>query len=314
MKASSSYGHLSPSQREQSCELTFLNGGPFWHICTDGQSMEIICETEEDYKFTMTVIAIAAALTGVRILTFQVMSNHIHVIVEALEAMCKDFFAEVKRRLRRYRNSNGRFANFDNFEASYLPIDNLRSLRFEIVYTNRNGYLVNPSYTPFSYPWGGGYLYFNPHAFATDARPFGDLTRDEKLKLCRSRIPELPDGYMVQNDMILPQSFCAIKYGEALFRDAHQYYSIASKNYEAYSEIAKKLGDTVFLTDDEMLAAISLLAKKKYGDGRVKLLPNNSKIELAKTMRSDYNASEGQIQRMLRLDRGTVSELFGHRF
>ena len=45
MKASSSYGHLSPSQREQSCELTFLNGGPFWHICTDGQSMEIICET-----------------------------------------------------------------------------------------------------------------------------------------------------------------------------------------------------------------------------------------------------------------------------
>jgi len=73
------------------------------------------------------------------------------------------------------------------------------------------------------------------------------------------------------------------------------------------------LGDTIFLTDDEMLAAISLLAKKKYGDGRIKFLPNNSKIELAKTMRSDYNASEGQIQRMLRLDRGVVSELFGNR-
>ncbi len=313
MKASSSNGLLSPSQQERSCELTFSNGGPFWHICTDGQSMEIICETEEDYKFAVTVIAIAAALTGVKILTFQVMSNHIHVIVDGLESMCKDFFSEVKRRLRRYRNSSGRFASFEKFEASFIPIDNLRSMRYEIAYSNRNGYLANPSCTPFSYPWGAGYLYFNPHAFVTDAVPFGDLTRDEKLKMCRSRIPDLPAGYMVKDGLILPQSFCAIKYGESLFRDAHQYFSIVSKNYEAYSEIAKRLGDDVFLTDDEMFAALSMLAKKKYGDGRVTLLPNASKIELAKTMRSDYNASEGQIQRMLRLDRGTVSELFGHR-
>jgi REP element-mobilizing transposase RayT len=275
--------------------------------------MEIICETEEDYKFAVTVIAIAAALTGVKILTFQVMSNHIHVIVDGLESMCKDFFSEVKRRLRRYRNSSGRFASFEKFEASFIPIDNLRSMRYEIAYSNRNGYLANPSCTPFSYPWGAGYLYFNPHAFVTDAVPFGDLTRDEKLKMCRSRIPDLPAGYMVKDGLILPQSFCAIKYGESLFRDAHQYFSIVSKNYEAYSEIAKRLGDDVFLTDDEMFAALSMLAKKKYGDGRVTLLPNASKIELAKTMRSDYNASEGQIQRMLRLDRGTVSELFGHR-
>lgn len=313
MKASSSNGLLSPSQQERSCELTFLNGGPFWHICTDGQSMEIICETEEDYKFAVTVIAIAATLTGVKILTFQVMSNHIHVIVEGLESMCKDFFSEVKRRLRRYRSSNSRFASFEKFEASFIPIDNLRSMRYEIAYSNRNGYLANPSCTPFSYPWGAGYLYFNPHAFVTDAAPFGDLTRDEKLKMCRSRIPDLPAGYMVKDGLILPQSFCAIKYGESLFRDAHQYFSIVSKNYEAYSEIAKRLGDDVFLTDDEMFAALSMLAKKKYGDGRVTLLPNASKIELAKTLRSDYNASEGQIQRMLRLDRGTVSELFGHR-
>ena len=313
MKAFSSNGLLSPSQQEQTCELTFLNGGPFWHICTDGKSMEIICETEDDYKFAVTVIGITAALTGVRILTFQVMSNHIHVIAEGMESMCKEFFAEIKRRLRRYRNSHGRFASFEKFEASYIPIDNLRSLRYEIAYANRNGYLANPSFTPFSYPWGSGFLYFNPHAFSSSAKPFNALTRDEKLKLCRSRVPDLPSGYCVDDGMILPQSFCAIKYGESLFRDAHQYFSIVSKNYEAYSEIAKRLGEDVFLTDDEMFAALSLLAKKKFGDGRVTLLPNNSKIDLAKTMRSDYNASEGQIQRMLRLDRGTVSELFGHR-
>lgn len=156
-------------------------------------------------------------------------------------------------------------------------------------------------------------MYFNPYAFATDARPIGSLTRDEKLKLCHSRIPDLPANYLVKDGMILPQSFCTIKYGESLYRDAHQYFSIISKNYEAYSEIAKRLGDDVFLNDDEMFAVVSMLTKKRFGDVRVTLLPNNSKIELAKTLKSDYNASEGQIRRILRMDRGIVSELFGHR-
>ena len=105
MQASSS-GLLSPSQQEQSCELTFLNGGPFWHICTDGQSMEIICETTEDYKFAVTVIAIAASLTGVKILTFEVMSNHIHVIVEGLETMCRDSWRWQKNNPNGYENTD----------------------------------------------------------------------------------------------------------------------------------------------------------------------------------------------------------------
>ena len=275
--------------------------------------MEILCETTEDYEHAVNAIAIATALTGVHILSFQVMSNHIHVIAEGLEQMCRDFFNEVKRRLRRYRGRSDRFVDFNKFNASFIAIDNLKSLRYEIAYNNRNGYLSNTQHTPFSYPWGAGYLYFNPLARTPDATSFCDLSRDEKLKLCHSRVPDLPVGYQVKEGMILPQSFCCVQYGESMFRDAHQYFSIVSKNYEAYSEIAKRLGEDVFLTDDEMFAVLSIAAKKKYGDGRVTLLPNASKIELAKALRSDYNASEGQIQRMLRLDRRTVSELFGHR-
>lgn len=36
-----------------------------------------------------------------------------------------------------------------------------------------------------------------------------------------------------------------------MFRDAHQYFNLLSKNYEAYSEEARRLGDIVVLTDEE---------------------------------------------------------------
>ena len=111
--------------------------------------------------------------------------------------------------------------------------------------------------------------------------------------------------------MILPQSFCDVRRGESFFRDAHHYFYAVSKNYEAYSEIARRLGDEVFLNDDEMFATLTLLCRKNYNESRATMLPIRDKLELARQMRRDYNASEGQIQRMLRLDRSTVAELFG---
>ena len=312
MKTSSFTGALSPAQREQNCEFLFLNGGPYWHLCTDGRSVEIICDSDEDYKYVMNAIAICAALFKVRILTFQVMSNHLHMILEGKEQECLNLFKELKRRIKRHCMKKERFISLERFEAKLLPIDNLKSLRYEIAYTNRNGYLVNYNHTPFSYPWGSGYLYFNPMSKSATSVHFGDLTRDEKLKLCRSRLVNLPDNYLIEDGMVMPESICAIEYGESMFRDAHQYFSIVSKNYEAYSVIAKNLGDDIFLSDDEMFAVVSLLSKKASGDSRAALLPINTKLEIAKKLRRDYNASEGQIQRMLRLDRSDIKELFGN--
>lgn len=311
MAAYSNTGQLSFSQREYSCEQSFDNGGPFWHLYTDGHKVEVLFEAEEDYKFIITVFAIASAFIGVRILSFEVMSNHIHVILEGLESMCREFFDMVKTRLARYYKSKDRYVKLDGFECKLVPISSLRSLRYEIAYAHRNAYLADRSYTPYSYPWGTGYLYFNSLAEHKSPIRYSSLTKNEKRAICRGRELQLPEQYLVAEGMILPQSFCCIKYGEAMFRDANQYFSITSKNYEAYSEIARHLGDDIVLNDDEMFAALSILCKKKYGDVRANMLPQKDKLDLAIQMRKDYNASDGQIQRLLRLDRSVVASLFG---
>lgn len=289
-----------------------LSGGPYWHLCTPGQFTELLFENEADYRFGMNSVAICAYATGIEILTFQIMSNHLHLILAAMERICLDFFEKLKKRLRLYYSRHGRFVSLDNFCPSLIPIDNLKSLRAEIVYVNRNGFLVNPSYMPFSYPWGSGNLYFMPSFPEQACQRWKDIQYREKEKICQGRVIVLPDNYLVHNSIILPQNYCATNKGMAMFRDAHQYFSMVSKNYEAYSEVAKRLGDNMFLTDDEMFASLRLLSRNQYGDIKPTMLAPREKIELARQMKSKYNASEGQIQRMLRLDRSVIAELFGH--
>ena len=41
-----------------------------------------------------------------------------------------------------------------------------------------------------------------------------------------------------QVSQVVPYSYCDIKFGMSLFRDAHHYFSMVSKNIESYSEVA----------------------------------------------------------------------------
>ena len=311
MKTSIDPGALRPSRQDSSCELGFLNEGPFWHLYTNGNLTEILCRNTDDYKTFVSLIGIAAAQIGINIVAFQVMSNHLHVIAGGSESVCMAFFDYVKGKLRRYYKPGNDYVNLSRFDCSLLQIDNLRSMRHEIAYVHRNAYLANRQYTPYSYPWGSGYLYFNTLAYSENAKPYHSCTKMERRLLCKGRDIELPDHYVVAHGYILPQSFCSTAFGESLFRDANHYFSIISKNYEAYSEIAEKLGDSVFLNDEEMYAVLAILCKKQYGDIRPAMLSGAEKIKLARQMKSDYNASSSQIQRMLRLDRQILSNLFG---
>lgn len=302
---------LSFRKQELLCEQLFNDSGPYWHLCTPGMLTELLFRTEEDYRFIMNQQAIQAERHDVRFLAFEVMSNHLHDVLEGVQQACLEFFAQLKRKLRRYFSGQGRYVNLDGFEPTLIPIDNLQMLRTEICYSHRNGFLVHPAFTPFSYPWGSGTLYFSPVPRDDLFPRYADLPDVEKRLVCGGRSVDLPVRFRTDRGLILPQTYVDYRKGMAMFRDAQHYFSMLSKNNEAYSETAKRLGDSIFLTDEEMFAALRNLCIKQFDEKKPTLLPNASKIELARQMRRDYNASEGQIQRMLRLDINLVRELFG---
>ena len=297
--------------KENKCELLFNESDPFWHLFTPGHLTELLFTNEEEFCFGMNLMGICAdRVPRLKIYTFELMNNHLHCILSGGRKDCEDLFEMYHARLQRYLANTGRLVDLSVFRLSLLSIPDLNALRNEIVYVNRNGYLVKPSCTPFSYMWGAGYLYFNPINEVLPSVAFNSLSIRDKRNLCRSRDVAMTGRIRVFNRTIIPSSFCFIKEGECFYRDAHHYFNLLSKNFEAYSEIAKRLKDSVFITDEEMYSAVQSMCLKSHNLSKPVLLPSAAKIDIAKKMHYDYNASNKQIQRILKIDAGIVESLF----
>ncbi len=303
-------------------EAAFARGGPYWHLYTDGEMMDIIFTQPQDFMFGITLLGLCcAAFPRCRVLTFTLMSNHIHVILAGSEKDVHGLFAYFKERLKRYLSGEKRFCRMERFNEDLFLIPDLQALRNEIIYVNRNGYVVSPDCTPFSYWWSAGVFFFNPMGKMLPVKPFAALTDRERRSLCHSRPLILPDRYLVLDgfrpaqdieagQMLFPPSFCAINEAEGFFRGAQQYFRRLSRDHEAFSEVANRLGERIFLTDDELYGVVFSICAKEYSNKDPGLLPAKEKQDLARTMHFDYNASNKQIQRMLKLSPIIVAELF----
>ena len=302
---------LTFAEKERECERIFEKSGPFWHLYTDGRVMEDFLCTEEDFKTAMTALAVAAVLfKKVRIITFELMSNHIHMILNGEAEDCLELFERFKARLRRILKTNGRIINWDAFKADILPIETLNALRNEIIYANRNAFVANPQFTPFNYPWGGGCAFFQPYFNRLPAISLRELGFNKARELTHFREIRLIEDLKFFGDIVFIPSFCKTDIGESMFRDARSYFNSLTRNAEAFSQIAQRLKDSVFLTDEEMYAAATMYAEKTYGNRQLSLLNPEQKIQMSKELHFKYNASNQQIRRLLKLDIGILNELF----
>lgn len=305
----------SYNKKELMCQYMFREAiktyGHLWHVCTPGNLIGMYNISEDDYRFSVSNMAISAFEAGVRVVTDAQMEDHIHALVGGTKDQCLTLIKSYSYRLNKHLTMIGRPINLKNFRCDNpIEIKDLEMMRNEIAYINRNGFVVNSQYTPFSYPWGSGYLYFNPAAQREYGIKYNDLNFNERRKLCMRRVVILPDKYQVKNGMILPSSYADYQLGQSMFRDAHHYLSAIIRNIEAYSEEAKMLGDLTVLSREEMYQAAKMLSMRDYNITQPSLLPYQAKIMLARTMHFDYNASNAQIRSILNIPESLVDAMF----
>lgn len=302
------------SELENECNYRFEKArdefGGFWHFYTPGFLNEMVNVTDEDYDFSFSNFAFSAAEAGVTVVTDSVMGNHIHGLFGCSRKKCFEFQEGYIYRTSKYLKSIGRNVNLRNFKCDDpIEITDLKMIRNEIVYIHRNRYVVDSRYTPFSDPWSGGSIYFNPLATSLEGVLFEKTSFKEKRRLTFRSDPNFP-GLVVKNGMVLPSSYINYKLGESFFRSAHHYFNHLYKNIEAFSEEAKRLGDQIVLTSEELYGAAMMLSMRDYHIDQLSLLPPNAKVEIAKKLHFDFNASNARIQSILRLPPGTLSSLF----
>jgi len=296
-------------EQEAECGLIFSELGDCWHLSTT-ENFEIIFNSDEDFKAGMGIIGICARLfPDVKLITYELMSNHLHITAAAKKERIIEFIEAVKRMIFKYFRAKDRTIDISSMTYVLQLLESLERIRNVIIYDNRNGYIVRHDHTPFSYPWGANRFYFN-----SDAKMLASL-RSKKMSFEEIRtiahthkadgLPEILcfEGYAS------PLSFCDIQTGEQLFRDPSHYFYRLSKNIEANKHIAKEIGESVFYTDDELFSAITRIAREKYSCSSLVEAVPTVKLELAQTMRYEYNASTKQIIRFLKLSQGLLNSI-----
>lgn len=295
--------------QENECERIFAGLGESFHIYTP-ENFEIIFTSNDDFITGMNIIAVCTKLSdNVKLLTFEIMTNHIHLTVSSSKQDAQDYFELIKMFLSRSFKSRSRTIDWSKFVANPRKINSLDDLRNVIIYNNRNGFVANPLWTPFSYPWGANKYYFNNDAKQLSligAKPFSLRGLRE---ITHSRLADSVSGLLSCNGCAVPLSFCDIENGEKLFRSPAQYFFMLGKNIEKQKNISKEIGESMFCNDDELYSSILSITLTKFSTGPADI-PNVEKIELAKIMHNDYHASNKQISRILKLDIVVVDRLF----
>ena len=300
-------GGLSYYDRENLCLESYLKLQRVFHGCTP-ENFPLIFESQDDFEVGMTVFAVCGHRHAgkLKFLTFELMTNHVHIVVAGNPDDIHDFFNEFKNILERKLNKN-----LDGLNLTLHLVKDLENLRNVIAYANRNGSVVDENVCPHTYPWGANRFYFNEEAKQRYHSSGRKMTSCKIRAVTRSRqYDDLKDVYEVDG-YASPLSFCAISEGEELFRNARHYFSKVSRHIESYDEIAKMIGESIYYTDDDLFQIVCTLSKKNYDCNTPAQLPYKAKIEIAKIIRSEYNASNKQIQRMLKIDQSVLTALFG---
>ena len=298
-------------RNEWELERLFQESGPFFHVHTEPLKTEVIFMTDAERAVAMVYIAIAAMLAGVEVLAFALMSNHFHFILRGQEGQCKSFYARFSKMLDLYFSRHGRPGVLDPIsQPAPTPITTLKQLRDEIAYVIRNPFVVRRDVNPFAYPWCSGFLYFNPILSMLKQQSASALTLRQKRALTHSRDLPIPPGLTLVDGHVFPGSFVNYRLVESIFTDCRQFMFWVFKNVEALVETALRLSEKPSLPDDDILAVSLQLCKKEFGVKGPSYLTESQKHDLAKKLKYDYYASNGQVARFTGLPPRNVDALF----
>ena len=293
------------NESERLCQSLFDSYEDIWHLWTP-ENHGLIFPDDDSFKTGMNIIGISSRLfPDIVIITFELMTNHLHGTMAGKEQRIKLLFATIKSFLKRKL-----CADLTNWDCRLRKIESIKDARNVITYNNRNGFLINEDESPYSYPWGANRYFFNPEAksrFYANCSTFGF---DERRKACASHKADSIKDLKKLDGYVSPLSFCDIEAGEGLFRNASHYFYELSKNIESQKKIAEEIGERIFYTDNELFRVVVSLSNGKYNVDKPSLLPRDAKVEVAKTLHYDYNATNKQIIRMLNMDIYTVNALF----
>ena len=291
-------------------EQAFLEGGPFFHLCTAPLESEVFYETDSERVLAVNYMAISVMEADVKLLAFAIMSNHFHFVFEGNLEQVTHFWDVYRNYLSGYFNRHKRPGLMSRISAGNHPISNLRQLQNTIAYVIRNSFSARADVHVFADPWSTGYLYFNP-MLRKEGIPLTQLKGQGLRDFTKTRNAISTDGRIyVRDGQAQFWSFVDYCRVQEFYDSARQFIQSVLKNVEGLIEVSLSIGEKPLLSDDELYPIVFKMCRERLKAQKPSELNIAGQKQLALWLKQEYHAGNKQIARMTRLPLSDVDGMF----
>lgn len=279
----------------------------YFHVCTDGRILPWMFRDERDFIAGVNRIAICCMRTGVKVIAYVLMDNHVHLVLRGTMPQCKAFITLYKQLTGtwiRVRYGMNDFLRL--LPTNILLLDTEERLLNTIAYIDRNPIMAGYRYLATEYPWGSARYVFKDSKENPDVMSLSLLSCRSRRMLLSTRFT-LPGDWRIDNKgMLCPDSFIDISVIESYFKTPARYSFFLSKKLEGVVEQELESSQKIFVPDVELREIVRKMIYQDYGKDSVTELDVNERLSIARKLRCRYASTLKQISRMVHLDRTTL--------
>ena len=266
-------------------------------VTTDHLVDRLWFRDDDDYKSGMNGVAVIADTMHLDVLSFILMSNHVHFVLCCSADKAFEFINGLKCHHSAYLQRKYGYKEF--LRRNAVDIQKVgredESLEKAIAYVQMNSVAANICLHPSGYPWGTGNAFFR--ITAVQGRRLGTMSGRAQKRLVQSNKP-LSQNLLVSNGYILPESFVQVQFVESIFRTPTrmQYFLVNSSKAKRRLETANA-GLPAF-RDQSILSALPDLCLSLYRQSDFSDLNWIQQAEVAKQIKRRFGADIHQLSRV----------------
>lgn len=282
----------------------------FFHVCTNGTVLPWMFKDNEDFIYGMNRIGICHLLTGITVLVFTLMDNHVHFILYGARERCRMFIDKYKLLTGKWIfHKYGLPKYLKHLPISIIPLKTEEDILETAAYIDRNAIMGGFPGMPYEYPWSScRFMFRTDEDKKVRWNLKKDFTDNELRGILKSRISLPEDWTFDDNRMLNPMHFTDIRKMESLFKSPARYLYFLVKKLEGKINQTLEQDDRPFVSDKDLREITAGIALRRFGSKDIRTLNVNSRLLIARQLKHDYASSTKQLSRMLHLDAATLKD------
>lgn len=279
----------------------------FFLVTSDHFSDRLWFREMEDFRVAMNYVAVVSFTLGINVLSFILMSNHVHFVLEGMRNQAKLFADRFKMLYGKYYSR--KYVSSEYLRRIGIDIREVRledeSLKRAIAYVIMNSVAANICAYPNMYPWGTGDTFFNPNPpFATE---LGKLSYKAQFRMLKSNV-KLPADYKISSEnYILPSSYVPVRFVESVFSSALGYRYFLNTSFKARKHLEKDAAPS--FKDQNIAAAAVDLCHSLFRAKGFEELSLDQMAELLRQLKYRFSADINQLARVAGMSYTNVAKM-----